>query len=556
MAETFDDLGIRVVGGKPGYQKTRCPQCGLPGMRGNYRDRSLSANVDTGFFKCHYCGFKGRLKTDDLAYGARLRPAKTYVKPAPIPEPSPFSERFLAFFRERKIDISTLTTFGIYEQDGAIKFPYVRGGELVNIKSRWRAKDGAKGFRMETDCELIFYGIDQAAGAEQVVIVEGEMDVLAMATAGITAVLSVPNGASSGSGEMAYLESAESIFESAHTVILAGDNDGPGLALQAELARRIGKSKCCRVTWPAECKDANDVLIKHGPEHLRRCVAEAEDYPVDGAHWLGELIEDALAIRRTQQQRGSSTGWKAVDNLYTVSPGELTVVTGVPGSGKSEWLDALMINLARFDGWTFAVYSPENAPSEMHMTKLAQKFLGKPYWPGPTEEMSDAEFRHFGNWGADRFLFLEPETPTLETILSIARGFIFRKGIRGIALDPWNRMDHSRPPGMTLTEYVKTFLGALSGFARRYETHVWLMAHPRIMHKEDGKIPVPTPYDISDSAHFFNMADNCITVQRNKADSTQPVEIHVQKIRNARNGTLGTAYLNYDRVTGRYGDAF
>lgn len=551
MAETFDELGIHVIGGRSGNQKTRCPQCGQPGMRNNWRDKSLSVNVDDGLYRCHYCGFKGKLKSDGTGYGARLKPVKVYRKPDASVDKRPVGGPASVFFAERCISNEAMAKYGVYLEGGAIKFPYTRGGELVNVKTRYPGKK----FAMEAECELILFGLDQAAGAEQLVIVEGEMDVLACATAGINAVLSVPNGASSGSGEMAYLESGEALFDAVHTVVLAGDNDAPGKALEAELARRIGKSKCCRVTWPEGCKDANDVLITHGPEMVRRCIGNAEDYPVDGAHWLGSVVEAALLIRKTQQQRGSSTGWKAVDALYTVAPGELTVVTGIPGSGKSEWLDALLMNLARFDGWTFALYSPENAPTEQHAIKLAQKYIGRPYWPGVTPEMSDGEFRHFGEWAGDRFLFLDPEMPTLDTLLGIARGFVFRKGIRGLVLDPWNRMDHSRPGGVTITEHVKSFLAKLAAFKAQTDLHIWLVAHPRIMHKEDGKLPVPTPYDISDSAHFFNMADNCIAVSRDKTDPNAPVGIHVQKVRNSRIGQLGTAYLQYDRVTGRYTEA-
>jgi twinkle protein len=216
---------------------------------------------------------------------------------------------------------------------------------------------------------------------------------------------------------------------------------------------------------------------------------------------------------------------------------------------------ALLMNLAQYDGWTHAIYSPENAPTAEHTIKLASKYLGKPYWDGPTQAMSDDELRLFGAWANERFLFLDPEFPTLDTVLGIARGFVFRKGIRGLVLDPWNRMDHSRPGGVTITEHVKTFLAKLSAFKDQTDLHIWLVAHPRIMHKEDGKLPVPTPYDISDSAHFFNMADNCIAVSRDKTDPNGLVGIHVQKVRNKRVGDVGTAFLAYDRVTGRYREA-
>ncbi len=537
----FSDLGIYLPANARTQVKTQCPQCGQPGLRTNWRDKSLSVNTEDGIFLCHYCGWKGRVKDGP----PRVKPTKVWKKPEPLQSTGiPCSTQAQSFFTKRKISDEVVDRYHVTEENGGLKFPYTRDGELVNIKTRLPNKK----FHLEEGCELIFFGIDQLQGAEQIAIVEGEMDVLAMATAGVPAI-SVPNGASIGS--MAYMESAESIFDACHTIIIAVDNDGPGIALEAELARRIGKSRCARTRWPEGCKDANDVLMTHGPDVLREFVARAEDYPVEGANWLEELTGDAMALRQQEQKRGASTGWRNVDALYTVMPGELTVVTGYPGSGKSEWLDAMMINLAQYEGWTFAVYSPENQGVD-HFIKLAEKYLSKPYWDGPTPPMTDDDIRSFTDWGGKKFLMLSPEFPTLDTLLGIARGFVLRHGIRGLVIDPFNRMDHARSGGQNMTEHINVFLGKLSSFARYNDVHVWLIAHPKKPERINGTIPIPTPFDIAESAHFFNMAENCITVYRDKTNDNAPVQIHVQKIRLKRVGRLGQANLAYDVVTGRY----
>lgn len=550
MAERLEDHGIHVVGTRSGNIKTQCPQCGHSGLRSNPRDKSLSVDVDRGVWFCHYCGWKGALKTGDRSLFGRHLQARVYVKPEPLPVAS-LTTKALTFFRERGISQKTLERYGVTEVDGSIRFPYTRGGELINIKTRFPGKK----FKMESECELIFFGLDQCEpNPEQLVIVEGEMDLLACAESGITNVLSVPNGAQKG-GSLAYLESADELIDAAHTVVLAVDSDEAGQALEVELARRIGKNKCCRVRWADGCKDANDVLMQHGDQALWAAMTNAEEFPVDGARWLSSFVESAIVLRRTQQERGESTGWRSVDELYTVTPGELTVVTGHPGSGKSEWLDALMMNLAQFRAWTFAVYSPESGSGEEHLIRLAKKYWNKPYWPGPTPEMTDAEIREFGLWGDRRFLLLDPENPSIPTLLGMTRSFVRRHGIRGLVLDPWNRLDHSRPSGMHLTEHVRDSLGLLSDFAKRNELHIWLMAHPKKMEVVNGVPAVPTAYDISDSAHFFNMADNLIVVNRDKGNDEAPVEIRLQKVRRQRVGKLGMALLQFDRVTGRYWDA-
>lgn len=549
MAERFDDHGIHVVGTRTGNVKTQCPQCGHAGLRGNPRDKSLSVNVAEGVWFCHYCGWKGFLKTGERnLFGRHLQP-KVYAKPTPLPEAVIYAKG-AAFFRERGISEASVDRFGVTEQDGALKFPYTRGGELVNVKTRYPGKR----FSMEADCELIFWGLDQCEpDPDQIVIAEGELDALALDTAAVPNVLSVPNGASTGS--LAYLESAEALIDAAHTVILAVDNDEAGQKLEVELARRIGKGKCCRVRYPEGCKDANDVLMRHGAAALRACIANAEEFPVDGAKWLDAFVESAILLRQVQAERGTSTGWRSLDEFYTVTPGELTVVTGHPGSGKSEWLDALMMNLAQYQGWTFAVYSPESGAGEEHFVRLARKYWNLPYWPGPTTPMSDAQIEQFGAWGARKFLLLDPENPSIPTLLGMTRSFVFRHGIRGLVLDPWNRLDHSRTAGMLLTEHVRDSLGLLSDFAKRNDIHIWLMAHPKKMEVTNGVPAVPTAYDISDSAHFFNMADNIIVVNRDKGNDDTPVEIRLQKVRRQRVGKLGMALLQFDRVSGRYREA-
>ncbi|MCC6314192.1 MAG: topoisomerase, partial [Thermomicrobiales bacterium] len=152
-----------------------------------------------------------------------------------------------------------------------------------------------------------------------------------------------------------------------------------------------------------------------------------------------------------------------------------------------------------------------------------------------------------------RFLLLDPEHATIPTLLGMVRSFVFRHGIRGLVIDPWNRLDHTRAPGVMLTEHVRDHLGMLSAFAKRKDIHICLMAHPKKTESDAASKP-PTAYDISDSAHFFNMADNILVVHRDKGDDNAPVQILTQKIRRQRVGMLGTALLRFDRLTGRYYD--
>lgn len=256
--------------------------------------------------------------------------------------------------------------------------------------------------------------------------------------------------------------------------------------------------------------------------------------------------------------RGSSTGWASLDELYTVSPGQWTCVTGTPNSGKSEFVDAMLVNLAKREPWKFYIYSPENWPLELHHAKILEKYTGKPFTPGPTERMDEDELDSAEEWMRHKFYFCKPDRPDILSILDGAEHITSMAGSTwktGVVIDPWNQLEHHKPQGQTMTEYVSETLSYVIDRVRSYNIHLWLIAHPAKMRKDrDGKYPVPTPHDIADSAHFWNKSDNCITVWRDQVEGSEEVDIHVQKVRFKNIGRIGLRTLIYNRVTGQYRD--
>ncbi len=557
IAPTFADYGIEIPPGRSGEVDTLCPKCSHT-RRHNPRHRCLSVNTHTGVFLCHHCGWSGGLGTADTnGYGARLRrderPRRQYAKPEPVPDDPDLPAHTLAWFADRGISEATVRRNRIDVADGAIRYPYLRDGETVNIKHRGRGKK----FWMVKDAERLLYGLDDCPGTDDVIVVEGEMDKLAFEEAGYRRCLSVPDGApapdaANYAGKFDFLASTD-VFERARRVYLATDADAPGQKLADELARRIGPEKCWRILWPEGFKDANEILMRFGPDELGWWVDEAKPWPVAGIVTVNDLAADIDALYDAGMPHGTPTGWWSVDRHYTVRPGLFTVVTGSPGAGKSHFLDALMVNLAVRHDWTFGICSPENQPLARHAAGMIATYRGEPFGDGPTPRMSRDQMQAARRWLNEHAAFVLPDEPTLEAVLERARVLTYRMGIRGLVVDPWNELDHSRPNGMTETEYVSQCLTKLRTFARRHDVHVWLVAHPTKLQKTaDGVYPVPTPYDIAGSAHFYNKADSCISVHRDRANPGTPVELHVQKIRFAETGELGMVPLLYDPPTGRY----
>jgi twinkle protein len=552
----FGALGIdlsRAVGGGAEV-KTTCPQCSH--TRKKKTDRCLNVNTSDGVYHCWHCGWSGKVPGEERM----VQPTpKIFTKPKLVE--NPLSAPAIAWFKTRGIEgevlarnrISSARVFmpQVGSEVGSVAFPYLRGGEVVNCKYR----DSKKHFRMESGAERLLYGYDDIQPTT--IIVEGEMDKLAVEMAGFKNCVSVPDGApapNSKNLESKFDYLGDERLQSVERWIVAVDNDAPGQRLRDELVRRFGAEKCLVVTWPEGCKDANDVLMTRGADTLRDCLDRAEPVPIVGVFDANAFAGDLLERYDEGVPTGLTTGWQTLDEYWRVKAGQLVVVTGIPGQGKSEWVDALCINLAQHHGWRTALYSPENQPTWLHLMKLVEKFVGRPFNPGPSPRMSREEATAGKDWINEHFTWILPEQPSLDEIIDKARALILRKGIRVLVIDPWNEVEHSRPAGMTEAEYVSQSLMRLRRFARKHEVLLIVVAHPKLLEKKnDGSYPVPTPYDISGGAMWRNKADNSITIY--SPDVTNPegyVEAHIQKVKFKLYGRVGMVPFKWDRVTGRY----
>lgn len=597
IATGLADLGIRLRDYREGSSyKTLCPWCSH--TRRNKSDPCLSVTIGpaqthkgpleagAAVYGCHNCG-EGGIVFEDQRRARHDAPRRT-PKPAPRKptfhaDPATLTDAACAWWSKRGISRATLERNRItltrhwmpkaQKEVSVWAFPYLRDGEVVNVKYRGPDKD----FLQEKDAEKVFFGLDDLdSDAREIIIVEGEPDKLALNEAGLWNVLSVPDGAPKEArpegtkidpeddAKFEYVWNCRAYLDRAERVILAVDADKPGQALEAELARRIGKEKCLRVVWPTlndvERKDANEVLVEDGPEVLRECIERAQPYPIRSLFDVGQFESDVVALYAGQRKRGMPTGWANVDPLYTVRTGEWTVVTGYPGSGKSEWVDALCLNLAVRYGWTFALCSFENPPDE-HIAKLAQKYVGRPFYDGADRRrMSQTELGHALDWLRSRFFFIraDDESPNIDWLLEKARAAVMRYGIKGLVIDPYNELEHKRPNGMSETEYVSETISKVRRFCAAHDVHCWFVAHPTKPMRIDGRYPIPSLYDISGGAHWHNKADAGIVIHRDwdsdRKRYSNVAQVHVRKVRFRIVGRPGQTELDYDPASGRYRD--
>jgi twinkle protein len=474
------------------------------------------------------------------------------------------TETSLKYLRERGISPGTAEMAGLTESERsfrklgkgpALDFNYYERGGIVATKHR--ALNG-KDFLCSGSPQSFY--LSHLPEQDVLILCEGELDSLSFLEANLVA-LSIPNGAiapKSNTGvvidhRFRYLHSLKDRIDKSQRVVLALDGDGPGETTSEELARRIGKYKCYKVEWPEGCKDANDLLLKAGPEALREAVGQAKPWPVHGLYSADSFSSGILDLYRGGISRGESTGYTNLDALYSVVPGQMTIVTGIPSSGKSELVDQLMVNLALSKGWKFAVCSFENEP-RIHIAKLIAKIARQPFFEGPTPRLSESEVSRLLKIVDSHFSFLYQADGSLSSIDSIIERLkvaVLRYGVRGAVIDPYNYIE--RPRSMSETEWISEMLTRLSVFVKAHDIHLWFVAHPTKMYRnQEGKVPIPKGYDISGSGAWYAKADVGMTVHRPNPDSDTITEVHIWKSRYEWMGRQGVCKLGFDRATHAY----
>lgn len=558
--DSWEDAGIRLP--RSG-SKTYCPQCHP--TRKHQKDRSLSVNVERGLFNCHNpgCGFEGRIRDDRYA---RLGPPQpqTYAPPPPLEEIDNGSQLpgwAVEWLATRGISQATAEAFGLVARNGKSRklgFPVFFRGQHVN--TQWRNIE-EKGFYMEPGAMVQFFGLDgvwEPLGNGTVdrvedtwIIVEGPMDLLAIREAtGLTNVISVPNGADSNLD--AILPPLEAVLPQVTRFLLAGDRDEPGQKLMDNLSRRLGKERCFRVTWPEDCKDANDTLLKHGADAIWRAINTARPEPIEGVIRLYDLYDAVLALRHQPPEMGVPFLNGNVGRAFRIDRGMLMVVSGAPGSGKSRVLDNVMVQRAMHQEWRWLVCSPESWPPALHAKHLMQIESGI-----PLHAMTEGQI--FGSLDrlSEAVTLVKPDTMNVKSILETIRKGMLSTGCDGIVLDPWNRLGHQIPSGMILANYVGMVVEELKNVCQRHNVFLALAAHPRkpeSAREDDGGYLVVRPYDIADSHAFYDMSDFIVTVARNKRDDSARTKLFIGKVKTEEYGDVGEFELYYDRPTGRVRD--
>ena len=563
------DLGEQIPPKKRVWIK--CPKCSGPTKEKN----ALGVWVNLGLWNCQACGYRGDLKIGS-SHEKGWAFKSDYLPPYAKNELSPPVKQYLkkAFWSDPTMEECALGEDKFFnpvtlEEDDTIAIPYRLDGTVVNVKYLFKRRI----FSFERGAQILPFGMDDVKETETIIVCKTEAQKAFLKEHGFPNAISLPFMPDIKMGNkqavnqklmnesLVFLdEMFDRFFKVKKFILCIGASATDGLFTE-ELARRLGRERTWTASWPKDCLSIDDVA-KQGQEAIHFLISQSSPYPIKGICEFSDVKSDFDQLYESGLKEGPKTGLATLDEYYRPALGQWTLVTGIPSHGKSNWVDDLLVNLALKHEWNFAFFSPENQPVARHFANLSEKLANAPFSDKAGHpKMSIAQKEDTEKKLATHFSIIMPDDESgnwgIDGILDLAKALVTRKGIKGLVIDPWNELDHTRPNGLTETEYISKVLTKIRRFARLNSVHVWLVAHPTKMfkNKETNNYPVPAPYDVAGSAHFLNKADFCISIYRFPGQPDQTItDVYIQKVRFKENGKVGMASFSYEPHTGRFVD--
>lgn len=504
----WDSLAFKKGRGK---EKLRCPSCDQE--RTDKKDKSLLVNHNDGYGKCFYCdALTFREDKQDYTQKEYTLPGQDWQNYTSLPE------KLVKWVEdERKIKQHTLIQLGItYEnfyqpakkkEVGNLVFNYFEGDKVVNKK--YRSAD--KKFTQSSGTKNIFYNINSIIEEKECYIVEGEFDVLALHTAGVKNVISVPNGAND--NDDVWLNS-EKYLKDIEKFIIAVDNDTKGNELKEKIAQRLGRYRCEFIEW--ENKDANEDLIAGC---IESSLHNRKRFPVSGTFKVDDLIGGIYDLYENGLPETIKPNNPCFGNLgkyFSVMRGHLCTITGIPSHGKSNFSEWYVLNLINEYKMKASFFSPEHSPMSLHQTNFIQKAIGRNFWKdyNDCKRISKEDIERYKDWANEKIYLTgaESELPTWDWLLDKFKEQMFAYGVDIFVIDAFNKV--VLPKG-NKKESIDEVLTKLTLFAQTYNVIILLVAHPTKMgNEEDGLPKMPSLYDVSGSADFRNQTHDGFCIYR------------------------------------------
>ena len=273
------------------------------------------------------------------------------------------------------------------------------------------------------------------------------------------------------------------------------------------------------------------------------------------------LFEDVLGVIQEGNRVGKEISLSNFSDIFRFKGTGILTITGIPGHGKTEFLDQCLLDLARYYGDEAVVVGFEQTPQE-HIVKLIRRSLGV--------DVTDISYygnkdnvpvlKAVQNFVTRHFHHLDTTKSggNIKTILEQCALRIADRRKNGgnvqyLVIDPFNML--SVKGKINGHEKVEEILRQITHFSHQMKVMVVLVAHPTKMQKDEatGKFKVPDFYSVKGSSAFFEMSYHGLVVYRTGYNPSDPVEVKVLKVKQNNLGRTGeSAFFMYDKPSGRY----
>jgi twinkle protein len=379
-----------------------------------------------------------------------------------------------------------------------LQIPYVVDGEEVAHQYR---NLQAKEFRFATGAKVTLWNRDALTDStlddQPLVICEGACDGLACIQAGYKRTIAVPGWSKDNFDPERYepFLQNEHLIKTAKTIVVCQHRDEAGKAMLRAISNFFNESDVKYVTWPVGCGDANDVLRDFDAETLAHVIAHAKSFDVPGG-----VITGFSDMPPYENRSLWKMNYEPFDDFIALRSRAMSVLTGVPGAGKTTFITWVLNQLVRECGVRVGLCLFETEPREVERQLFRMEGISSftdTALLDRTREMLDKHFRvvhRVEDQGADHGMLWAKR---------IIHKLAARDGCNIIVIDPWNEIEHSPEIGENVTQYTNLALKRIREWAEHYNIHIVVVAHPKKM--ETGKCP--QGYDVADSAAFYNKPD-------------------------------------------------
>lgn len=261
--------------------------------------------------------------------------------------------------------------------------------------------------------------------------------------------------------------------------------------------------------------------------------------------------------------QGVYLGFPEFNEKYRMALGVSTEWTGLPGSGKSEFLLECLLNTSQFYGWKHLLYVPDIGKKEIVFSKIIQKLTGKTFNSkdkGTANYITEKEVEQHIDWIAYHFkIVIRKDTNKKITpyeFWDLAVEIKKKEGLNTAVIDSWKDLKrYIGRNGESITRddlYLEDVLEYRNALSEEHDLHFHTIVHPRPTEKDSSGIRKPPhPYDLKGGPTWFDSGKCMITVHR--VDGTfNEVRIIIYKAKPETVAELGEVTMFFDKKYGRY----